>query len=277
LEQGREAVEARLEELSSIDGCLVLFDTLNDRHLELIGEVISSVQKREGKPLFMVGSSGVESALAKEEGPPRRENSKRKAEEPSAKWRAGLPAVERAVVVSGSCSPVTGRQIEWSATRGFAEVPLDTAALLRMTNLDADLDRLPSDVRTHLNAGQSVIVHTSRGPQDPRLVARQNLAASPDETAERLGVILGRILGDVLRTSDVRRVAVVGGDTSGYVAEALGIEALEMAGPLAPGVPLCLARSADPAIDGIEIAFKGGQVGGEDFFHRLLSGGRAAD
>ena len=90
--------------------------------------------------------------------------------------------------------------------------------------------------------------------------------------ANQLGTILGRILRKLLHTCQLRRVAVTGGDTSGRVARTLGIDALEMAGPLAPGAPLCAIRSADAAIDGVEITFKGGQVGHDDFFGTLLRG-----
>jgi len=85
-------------------------------------------------------------------------------------------------------------------------------------------------------------------------------------------VILGRVLLGVLRAREVGRVAVVGGDTSGQVARTIGIEALEMVGPLDPGAPLCVARSRDGVVDGLEITFKGGQVGYDDFFGTLLRG-----
>jgi uncharacterized protein YgbK (DUF1537 family) len=179
------------------------------------------------------------------------------------------------IVVSGSCSPVTERQIEWALQHGFAEIPLDTPSLLEAAVLDAQLARTAAHANNVLAIGLSVIIHTSRGPHDPRLATAKTSMKSSGETTRRLGDILGRILRDVLRTSAVRRIAVVGGDTSGHVAETLEIEALEMAGPLAPGVPLCVARSAVPAIEGLEIAFKGGQVGGEDFFDKLRRGGPA--
>jgi uncharacterized protein YgbK (DUF1537 family) len=44
-----------------------------------------------------------------------------------------------------------------------------------------------------------------------------------------------------------------------------------MAGPLAPGSPLCRARAREDAFDGLEIAMKGGQVGKPDFFGSVLS------
>ena len=42
--------------------------------------------------------------------------------------------------------------------------------------------------------------------------------------------------------------------------------------PLAPGSPLCRAHAVDPARDGLQIALKGGQVGGEDFFRTVRDG-----
>jgi uncharacterized protein YgbK (DUF1537 family) len=76
----------------------------------------------------------------------------------------------------------------------------------------------------------------------------------------------------VLRSRRVERVAVTGGDTSGYVARTLGIDALEMAAPLAPGAPLCVAHSRHAEVDGVQFTFKGGQVGHDDFFGALVGG-----
>jgi uncharacterized protein YgbK (DUF1537 family) len=263
LDQGRAAVHARLREMAPKDGGVVLFDTQKYWHLAMLGEVLEDVQNQEGKPLFIVGSSGAESALTM----PWRLDTR------AARSADSISSVDCAIVVSGSCSPVTDRQIERALERGFAEVSLDTASLLETTRLEAQLERLVTSAKNDLAAGRSVIIHTSRGPHDPRLAAAKESVGRPDETTRRLGDILGRILRDAVRGTSVRRVAVVGGDTSGHVAEALDIEALEMTGPLAPGVPLCVAHSADQAVEGLEIAFKGGQVGGEDFFDKLRSGG----
>jgi 3-oxoisoapionate kinase len=65
---------------------------------------------------------------------------------------------------------------------------------------------------------------------------------------------------------------VAGGDTSSYAARALGIEALEMIAPLAPGAPLCRAHAAAPPIHGLEVNFKGGQVGAADYFGAVARG-----
>jgi uncharacterized protein YgbK (DUF1537 family) len=41
-----------------------------------------------------------------------------------------------------------------------------------------------------------------------------------------------------------------------------------MLAQLTPGAPLCLARAPGSPADGVEIVFKGGQVGAPEFFAR---------
>ena len=70
----------------------------------------------------------------------------------------------------------------------------------------------------------------------------------------------------------VRRLLVAGGDSSSFAAATLGIQALTMIAPLAPGAPLCRAHASGSPADGIEINFKGGQVGTDDYFGRVVRG-----
>ena len=90
------------------------------------------------------------------------------------------------------------------------------------------------------------------------------------------GEIFGRVLGDIVQAifagTGLRRACVAGGDTSTYAARQLCIEALEMVGPMAPGSPLCRVSAENGVLDGAEIAFKGGQVGRDDFFASVLKG-----
>jgi uncharacterized protein YgbK (DUF1537 family) len=65
---------------------------------------------------------------------------------------------------------------------------------------------------------------------------------------------------------------VAGGDTSSHAGQQLGIDALTFVSHLAPGAPLCRAWSQIPGRQGLEIVFKGGQCGKEDFFELVLNG-----
>ncbi len=69
------------------------------------------------------------------------------------------------------------------------------------------------------------------------------------------------------------RAMVAGGDTSGRTARQLGLSALTLAMPLAPGSPLCRGHAPGRALDGLEIALKGGQVSGPAYSSQVRDGG----
>ena len=269
LDDGYDSARNELERVQS-PGSVVLFDTLTDEHLETIGRLIWDEQQREAKPLFVAGSSGIDYALVKHWHAAGIGPASDRTSSPCAATH--IPPVDRTVILSGSCSPVTDRQIGWALEHGFADVAIDTSRLRQSKCLESDICEVAKQIVSLLDGGQSVVAHTCRGPRDSRLAAMKSATRIPSEDDHNLGTILGRILRHVLPAGLVRRVAVVGGDTAGQVARALEIEAVEMSGPLEPGAPLCVVRSRESAIDGLEITFKGGQVGYDDFFGTLLTG-----
>jgi uncharacterized protein YgbK (DUF1537 family) len=222
---------------------IVLFDIMSPRHLSRIGALVD--RAAGNAPVFSVGSSAIEMALGAhwaEQGPLR----------PHADWRSAA-CVERLLVVSGSCSPVTAGQIDWALANGFTGVPLDPQTLA--------VEPAIAVAREALRAGKSPIVFTARG--------QQTGAPAP---AAALGAALGTIARTLVESESLTRVLVAGGDTSSYAARALGVEAVEMVAPLAPGAPLCRAHSANRAIQGLEVNFKGGQVGAPDYFGAVQRG-----
>lgn len=246
--QPADKARATLKQILGEKPDVVLFDAIADEHVGRIGELLEDFESAK-MPLFSVGSSGIEAAMA-------------------AQWRGSRHIMRRAgpakqlLVGSGSCSPVTFGQIDWALKNGFVEVPLNPAAVNH-----AEIRRSATVATRQLQAGHSVIIHTARRGPDRRLEAKLR-----NNTADILGTALGKVLRDVVQRSGVRRLCVAGGDTSSYAARALGIEALKMIAPLTPGAPLCRAHAPDSPVDGCEVVFKGGQVGGEDYFVRVLKG-----
>jgi uncharacterized protein YgbK (DUF1537 family) len=90
---------------------------------------------------------------------------------------------------------------------------------------------------------------------------------------DRIGAGLGRALDRILQTARLERVVVAGGDTSGHAVREMGIYALTAVAPLASGAPLCRA-SSEREHSAVEIALKGGQVGGPDLFCVARDGNR---
>jgi uncharacterized protein YgbK (DUF1537 family) len=170
LNGGWTAAAESLAEATQSEGVVVLFDTLTDEHLATIGRLIWETQQREQKPLFVAGSSGIEYALTKHW------NSVGLV--PCRNGNVGSPRpVDRVVVASGSCSPVTDRQIGWALAHGFAEVPLDTAHLLQSNGLDAAVANVARRVESELDAGRSVVVH--RDESSVKCCGRGASSASP--------------------------------------------------------------------------------------------------
>ena len=228
---------------------VLLFDVLTPAHLEAIGALLWPLAARPAR--VVIGSSGVEAALV-------------------AAWRrsgvlgaappeATTDAVEQVLVLVGSCSATTRAQTNRATEQGYTliRVPQDADP--------GDGPALASIVAPALDAwaaGRSVMVCTALSAGDC-----DDVSAS-----RRLGSVLAEMAAIITSRVAPRRIVVAGGDTSGRVAARLGIESLRMIAPIAPGAPLCRAHSADPAIDGMEIALKGGGVGGPDYFERVRLG-----
>jgi len=232
---------------------VILFDALYAEQLPRIGALIDGYASVK-RPLFSVGSSGIEMALA-------------------AYWRqagrvrSNVTPAQRAgpasqfLVGSGSCSPVTQKQIAWALKNGFSEVALNVPALTSPKTRKREIERAAAAAAKYMRAGSSVIVHTTRTGSD-----RLNSAKLKHNSAMILGTALGQVLREALAQHQVQRLCVAGGDTSSFAARALGIEALAMKAPLTPGAPLCPAFATGSPADGLEVVFKGGQVGPENYF-----------
>lgn len=227
----------------------VLIDALTAEHVARIGDLL--VMEGGAGSSFVVGPSSVEQALGfawAGQGRIRAMDA----------WRK--PAAARPLlVVSGSCSEVTERQIAAARASGFAEVTL-APSLLETSEAARTIEHAANEAVDHLVAGRHVIVHTLGNGRETRV--------SP----ATLGRALGGIAAIARQRSLISRLIIAGGDTSGEVARALGIEALELIAPLTPGAPLCRVRASQAPVDGLEVVVKGGQVGPDDHFERVAKG-----
>lgn len=258
-------VRERLNALTSDDSPIVMIDVLDEETLAAAGKL---VWEGRGEGVFTASSSGLQYALA-------------------AHWRAnglvpqtpGLPVaspVDVIAAVSGSCSPVTAGQIRWARDNGFRVERLDLRRALDAQSREAEIERVVGVAVRAVSDGRSPLVFSAEGPDDPAVLAFDDIASqaglSRAEAARRVGEMLADVMRRVLDRAPLRRVVVAGGDSSGEVAGKLGITALSVAAGMAPGAPLCRAWSGDAARDGLEIVLKGGQIGGVSFFGNVRDG-----
>lgn len=245
LDRGLDAAIAAVDAAVAGENAeVVLFDCLTGEHLKTIGALLEHYAT-PARPLFTVGSSAVESALATQWGLP------------SPSSEQAEPPTGPLLVLAGSCSPVTATQIAAAKQAGFALVELD-AGRIAAGDMSVAEDAA-GEVAKALGGAPGAIVSSGGGQSrdsslDPRL----------------LGHVLAEIYRRTAAQTPIGLTVVAGGDTSSYAARSLEIESLSFHTTLTPGAPVCRAHSPDALVDNALFVFKGGQVGRPDLLASLI-------
>jgi uncharacterized protein YgbK (DUF1537 family) len=273
-----DAMAAELGRLvETARGGAVLLDGTTTEQLTDTGRLLDVLSRGRETPLFCVGGSGLEYALTQWW----REAGVLQAAPTTDDRFDGVPQV---LAVSGSASPLSALQIDAAVAEGFSELPVDAAALVAGSDPGAELSRLAERACLELRAGRSVMLHSARGPQDPRIesmlgtLVQQGMSREQarHEGGRLLGQRLGELVDTLLRAHPLQRLLLSGGDTSSHVTQRLAPQALRVVARLARGAPLCRAVSREPHLAQLEIALKGGQMGQPDYFVKALRGTTAA-
>ncbi|MEM9247870.1 MAG: 3-oxo-tetronate kinase [Pseudomonadota bacterium] len=171
---------------------------------------------------------------------------------------AALPTVPPgALVLSGSCSAMTRAQVAAYAPHA-PSLRLDPLTLADAGPRDA-LDWLaaqPLDV--------TPMLYASAAPDDVR-------AAQAALGTARAGALVEDALATLARAARAQgrhRFVVAGGETSGAVTQALGVNRLEIGREIAPGVPWTYADIGGATV---ALALKSGNFGAESFFSDALA------
>jgi len=243
VEAGADATRRRLASLRTKGVRFAVTDATANRHLETLAAAAAGLR-------LITGGSGIAMGL-----PPLY---RRVGLLPERSGAAALPASHGPVaVLAGSCSEATRAQVATMASRHPA-IGLDPLAL-------AERRQTVADVVTAAAAALAegpVLVHSTAPPG--RVADAQARLGR-----ERSSALLEEAFGEIARAlvaSGARRLVVAGGETSGRVAQALGVRRLRIGPEIAPGVPW--TASLDPPH--LRLAFKSGNFGGEDFFLRAM-------
>ena len=227
------------------------------------------IWEQRAKNPFIVGSQGVEYALVRHWA---ETNSL-----PNSKPPGGVGRAHGMVVVSGSVSPTTAKQIAWSRNNGFATIRFDVStACSENMMLTDEKTRVIKESLAAISAGIDPLICTAEGYDGAGAAQFKRAVETSGKTLavvnKRIGQALGDILCSILDQSSIRRAVISGGDTSGYATQRLGIFGLSALAPTIPGASLFLAH-ADGPMDGLELALKGGQMGSPDYFGWIRDGG----
>lgn len=243
-------INLAVEKLISEKTKVLVYDAMKNEDLVSIAGHLDAIATGYRMTLFSVGSSGIEMGLGTHW-------IRNGYFSPVKEW-APISKASPLLVVSGSCSPVTAAQISHAKANGFEEIVLDAVKISNDGTLDGNQ---VTTIIEKLQQQQNLIVHTGSKHA-------QHLSS------EKLGTALGTIAKKAVLKAGVKRILVAGGDTSSYAARAMEIDAVEMLAPLVTGAPLCKVHSRNAAMQGLEVNFKGGQVGPENYYTIVLNGGR---
>ncbi|MBA2637273.1 MAG: four-carbon acid sugar kinase family protein, partial [Solirubrobacterales bacterium] len=127
---------------------------------------------------------------------------------------------------------------------------------------DHEVDRACRMAVQALASAPGVVMHSSLGA----------VHDGPVPPVAVLGEALARVVVACRVHAGIERVVIAGGDTSGYVTRALGVEALEAVGPVRGQALLCRVTAGDLVVSGLELVLKGGQIGRDDLFETARTG-----
>ncbi len=241
--KGVPAIRKALQQERAHGHRYVAIDTLETDDFGPIAEAVAEL------PL-VTGASGIAAALP--------EVYRRKGLVDSGVKPTELPVLPgNAVVLAGSCSEATRSQIavfENDAT----SIVVDPLSLFRGAS---DAEQLAQSA-VEAVAARDVLVHSSTSPEGLKSVqGKLGASVSAELVEDTLAHVAKRLL-----ESGVRKFIVAGGETSGAVAHALGIDELSVSRQIDPGVPWMVSGGDEP----ICLAFKSGNFGEPDLFSKAL-------
>ncbi|GAB4479220.1 MAG: four-carbon acid sugar kinase family protein [Thermoflexibacter sp.] len=254
LEDRQKNLKQLLDKAKSAGKKIVLFDTLSPTHLNLIGEELKTYFTTSNQ--LIVGSSAVATALF-----PEKENE-------AQRTKTSLGKAQKMIAMSGSCSPVAAEQILYAQQIGFKTIAIDIIRLLNEQESASEQERLMRLASESKNEYSPIIFYSALGPNDPSLP----LVKQIPHGQERLPILLGKLLKDLVLRYKPDRVISAGGDTSGKITRLLEIDALEFLAELTAGSPFCLTHAQRKEFDNLQIALKGGQNGKKSFYQEAYEG-----
>ncbi|MEM7426794.1 MAG: 3-oxo-tetronate kinase [Pseudomonadota bacterium] len=242
--EGADAVRDEIKRLRDGGKRLAVADAVLESHLETIVNGGAGLRLLTGGSGLAVGLPALLMGAAASAA-------KRKA--------IAWPESVKSAVISGSCSEATNAQVvamqEIRPSRR-----LDPVAL--MEDAEREVSEASQFALRHAEDGPGLIYSTARPDELQAVQAKLGQERASELIENAMGSIAQR-----LADGGITRLVVAGGETSGAVVSALGLEALAIGPEIDPGVPWTLALGERP----VAVALKSGNFGGPDFFTKAFN------
>lgn len=178
---------------------------------------------------------------------------------------AQLPvAGGKGVVISGSCSVATNAQVRHWIASGKPAMKIDPREVA---------GKQPVAQRVldwHAQQSATSLIYATSPPEEVAALQKEFGVSLLGEQIEHCFAEIAQ----GLIAQQVRRFVVAGGETSGSVVNALGVQSLKIGQTIDPGVPWTSGQVGKPLLDTpapVLLALKSGNFGTEDFFAKALA------
>ena len=237
IDKGAATIAGAFEQLAEDGVRYAVVDTLTEQHLLDIATAALDM------PL-LTGGSGLAIGLARQLGSGDLQGAR----------EAGWPRGTRAVVLSGSCSEMTNRQVARYRQHAPA-LALDVARCLE----DADYPAVLAQWVLAQPLAPAPLVYATTSPGELARIQESHGQQAASDAVEHCFARLAQLL----QGAGVDRFIIAGGETSSRITQALGVKAFHIGPQIAPGVPWVRAIDAP-----LSLALKSGNFGDEDFFDK---------
>ena len=237
IDKGAATIAGAFEQLAEDGVRYAVVDTLTEQHLLDIATAALDM------PL-VTGGSGLAIGLARQLGSGDLQGAR----------EAGWPRGSRAVVLSGSCSEMTNRQVARYRQHAPA-LALDVARCLE----DADYPAVLAQWVLAQPLAPAPLVYATTSPGELARIQESHGQQAASDAVEHCFARLAQLL----QGTGVDGFIIAGGETSSRITQALGVKAFHIGPQIAPGVPWVRAIDAP-----LSLALKSGNFGDEDFFDK---------
>ncbi|AIA73089.1 3-oxo-tetronate kinase [Pectobacterium atrosepticum] len=244
MDQGADAVKQRLVQLKEQGIRYVVLDTLNEQHLLTQGEALRDMK-------LVTGGSGLAIGLARQLADSTKQT--------GYATEAGKPQSGAGVVLSGSCSVMTNKQVAHYLKQAAGRA-IDVARCLESDDAQQSYAQELADwVKAHRDDALAPLLYATSSPDELAQIQQRWGAEASSHAVEKLFAAVAR----QLQEDGFKRFIIAGGETSSIVVQTLGIHAFHIGPSISPGVPW-VRSTTHP----LSLALKSGNFGDEDFFAR---------
>lgn len=233
--QGAERVKARFAELRSQGYRYAVVDTIDNSQLAILAEAIADLK-------LVTGGSGLGAYMAA------RLSSNEKGIKPF------VPQKDKAVVLSGSCSVMTNKQVNAYKAKA-SHIYLDVEKILSQEDY---IDELYNETIKHLNEPLAPIIYATVPPEKLHDIQEK---FGGQRTSHAIENAFAKLAIRLKNEAGVVNFITAGGETSSIIVQKLGFTGFHIGKQIAPGVPWLKALD-----ENISLALKSGNFGKEDFF-----------